>query len=266
MDQAKSLQMISNLKLLMKMLCEIKNERLNIKSFKIFAKEKYGLGDSSCEDYFYGASKYDFLYKKGDSYFVSPLVKIQFCNIYEKEGFNDLLKKKIFKHLFSKEKLFQIFIKNISSPKKLDDIPVSNIVSRRIMKNWAMDLDVISENTEHELFLLNYHKIDNITMEVFWNGLKKSYEILTKPDSHLIQDLFVKIPLMRSTVQSIIGFTEPEMFDDLLVKLLSCTQYRLKVELSGVPIIYLKNELKRNRNNLPFNWNGVSYYFIAINI
>lgn len=93
---------------------------------------------------------------------------------------------------------------------------------------------------------------------VFWEKLKEAYIELTKPDIHLVRDIYVKIPELRRKMKV-------DAFDEQLRRLFKITEYGRLMEASACSIIYYENELKKNRANTRWkDEKGYGYYFLAI--
>lgn len=258
-----------DLKTLIHVLCRL--TKIESFTFDQFQKEyervsEREISSKTAEDYFYAATKWRLILREKNRYYASKPEMEILCE-YENEGKELELKNYFFNLLKSREPAFSHFLDFVKSKPTLSDLNRQfNPHTAGTLLRWAAWLGIISKSTiEHRYYLTIKEK--HLTLERFWEVVKTAYERLRETELPGVKSAYVKIPDLRDLCCLLEELTSKE-FDIQLSLLLRTEKYGDRIELSGAPIAFIQQEIKKDKkkkqSKKTFEFNKKTYYFIAI--
>jgi len=229
----------------------------------------------TAEDYFYSATKWRLILKERNGYHVSRPEFGILCR-YLEEGKESEIKNLLFNLLMNREPAFSAFINFLKNKPTLNELKekFNNPHTLTTLLEWATWLGKISQSTiEQKYYPTPTARQKSLSLEQFWRLFKAAYDRLRKTELVGVRSAYVKVPDLQDLCCFLKELTCDE-FDKQLRLLLITPPYSQKIELSGAPVAYITQEMKKKQkrrhvqpskfNDKVFEFNNKKYYFVAI--
>jgi len=251
--QKKSVLLVDSLDILVEILCELPT-RFSRLQFDLLLQEKTGFQNKSTfESYFEMGKQLKLLSPVSDALNMRTRPLSTLCDHTSEPGWKKALRSLLLAH----EPVFSQFLDFLKTPKTENEILEEfNPFTGKTLINWGRDFGSIDFADSSRRYYALARQPPSVNK--FWNSLKEKYDILRETSVVGVKSAFVKIPLLRDEVDSLLGIT-PDEFNAMMARLLEDRQYAFKLELSGAPHAFVAHD-----GGVPLKYNKRDYYFIAI--